>query len=172
MKQPRTSGSGQRTGPTLSMLPRTPCSRAMWVGTSYFNVCHFSNMQHCCSLFFHRHILPTGWVQVRQRDPEGLRDTCGRWQVNLTVHEECWNGQWGKFPHSLLETPYLVKTTKGQIVMLKNVMFNVLNCFFFSFAHPRWNINRSMRRKRDTTCLSWTLLKFSMPRLCVFWPQR
>lgn len=57
MKPPRTSGSGQQTDPTLSMLPRTPCNRVMWVGASssfvWFHVFVFYNIQQCCSNFCH-----------------------------------------------------------------------------------------------------------------------
>lgn len=41
-KPPRTSGSGQLTGPTSSTLPRTPCSRAMWA--------HASSLPYMCTL--------------------------------------------------------------------------------------------------------------------------
>lgn len=40
---------------------------------------------------------PTGWIQVRQRDDEGLCDTCDQWHVHPHVQEECRNGQWCEF---------------------------------------------------------------------------
>lgn len=42
----------------------------------------------------------------------------------------------------------------------------------YPFLPSRWSTERSMKSQRATTCLSWTLLKSSIPRQCAVWCQR
>lgn len=120
------------------------------------------NIQHCLpnvALI----IFPKGWVQVWQRDDEGLCDTCRWWQVNHPGYEKCRNGQLCKSVHIFLVLWYNWRTFSHD---------KQLDYWVSIVVPSRWNTKRSMKRQRATTCLSRTLLKSSMPKQCALWRPR
>lgn len=158
-KPPRTSGSGRQTGPTSWTLPRTLSSRAMWAAASSLEMCVF-NLPKCCPSHL---VFITGWVQVRQRDYEGLCDPRGGWQVNPPGSEEQWNEQ-------LCKTCLIITCIIKGASPLSNGG-QPLNPMFIKLL-LRWNTKTSMRRQRASTWPSRTLLKSSTLSLCAISRQR
>lgn len=117
----------------------------------------------CCSNL----VFIAGWVQIWQREYEGLCDPRGWWQVNSPGSEEQWNEQLCK---PWFNIAYIITSiTKGASVPSS---FRLLLNRMCVTPPLRWNTKTSMKRQRVSTWQSRTLLRSSTPSLCAISHQR